>query len=776
MRRTPSSTYRLQLSRDFTFDQARALLPYLADLGVGWVSLSPGLQSTPGSSHGYDVIDPTSIDADRGGEAAFDELCREAHRHGLGVLVDIVPNHVGVATPTLNRWWWELLEHGRDARHATTFDVDWEAGGGKVLLPVVGDDDIDADGTVTALRVEDGELRYHDHRFPLAPGTADDGADPSTVLARQHYALRPWREESTRLNYRRFFGVSSLAAVRVEDTDVFEAAHVQVRRWFASGLVDGVRVDHPDGLRHPRSYLVLLDDLIGRGYLVIEKILEPGEQLPRDWPVHGTTGYEALGLIDRVLVDPTGVQDLAARDQGLRGTPGDWAELLHDAKLEVTRQILGSEVNRLAREVRRDLEYVEPDLVVAALEELLACFPVYRSYLPDGLGHLDEAVAQASKRRPELGEVIDRVRPLLADPTHPAALRFQQTSGMVMAKGAEDRAFYRWSPLTSLAVVGGDPDTLAVSPEDFHAAMRERLLTTPEALTATSTHDTKRGEDVRARINVLAEQPQWWEQTLRSLLDAVPVPDPGLGNLLWQAVLGAWPASPERLAGYAEKAMREAGQRTTWTEPDAAFEAAVQAAVTAAFDDGAVQQLVEDAAAELAAYGWSNGLAAKLLALTVPGVPDLYQGSELWEQSLVDPDNRRPVDFDLRRRLLDQRDLSGANPPSHPSGLRDSGAAKLHVVSTVLRLRRDRPELFTDYQPVPATGPAADHALAFDRGGLITVVTRLPVGLERAGGWQDTRLELPAGRYRDALTGRSAQPELAGLLECLPVAVLVKEA
>ncbi|MFL6159167.1 MAG: malto-oligosyltrehalose synthase [Marmoricola sp.] len=776
MRRTPSSTYRLQLSADFTFDDARRLLPYLRDLGVGWVYLSPVLQATPGSTHGYDVIDPTLIDEDRGGEAAFDELCREAHQHGLGVLVDIVPNHVGVARPELNRWWWALLEQGRDAVTATYFDIDWAAGDDKVLLPLVGDEDLAADGTIANVRIEDGRLRYHDHAFPLAPGSARPDEDPDVVLARQHYALRPWREESTRLNYRRFFGVSTLAAVRVEDLDVFEAAHVQVRRWFAAGLVDGLRVDHPDGLRHPRSYLLMLADLVGDGYLVVEKILEPGEDLPRNWPTDGTTGYEALGLVDRVLVDPDGAEQLAALDQELRDGPGTWAELLHDSKVEVTRQILGSEVRRLGRELAHDLVDVDHEQLTAVLEELLACFPVYRSYLPDGAQHLDEAVEEVARRRPELTDLVVRVRALLGRPSHPAALRFQQTSGMVMAKGAEDRAFYRWSPLTSLDEVGGDPATLSVSTEDFHAAMRERLLRSPGAMTTTSTHDTKRGEDVRARISVLAEMPQWWDKTLHALLDAVPMPDRGLGNLIWQAVLGAWPASQERLIGYAEKAMREAGQRTTWTEPDPAFEGAVRAAVEAAFADDRVRGLVEDAAAELAAYGWSNALSAKLLALTLPGMPDLYQGSELWEQSLVDPDNRRPVDFERRRRMLHDLDAAGPTPPAWPTRLDDDGVAKLHLVRTVLRLRRDRPELFSDYQPVHAEGEAADHVVAFDRGGLVVVATRLPVGLEQRGGWGDTRLVLPAGKYHDLLTGRWARPELATLLECLPVALLVKEA
>jgi (1->4)-alpha-D-glucan 1-alpha-D-glucosylmutase len=349
------------------------------------------------------------------------------------------------------------------------------------------------------------------------------------------------------------------------------------------------------------------------------------------------------------------------------------------------------------------------------------------------------------------------------------ALRFQQTSGMVMAKGVEDRAFYRWSRLTSLNEVGADPDHFAVAPDEMHAAMARRQERSPAAMTTLSTHDTKRSEDVRARIAVLAEDPAWWANTVDALLDAAPAPDPGFANLLWQAAVGAWPIERERLHGYAEKAMREAGDRTTWTEPDPAYEKAVHALVDAAYDDAAVRSIIHSAAERVAAPGWSNALSAKLLSLTVPGVPDVYQGSELWEQSLVDPDNRRPVDFELRRSLLAE---GGA--PERPSKLDDHGGAKLHLVQTALRLRRDRPGSFTSYTPVRATGTAAQHVLAFDRGGVVAVVTRLPLGLE-ATGWGDTRLELPDGRWRDAITDRPAGTGVGGLLDTLPIALLVRE-
>jgi (1->4)-alpha-D-glucan 1-alpha-D-glucosylmutase len=392
-----------------------------------------------------------------------------------------------------------------------------------------------------------------------------------------------------------------------------------------------------------------------------------------------------------------------------------------------------------------------------AVAEVLANFPVYRSYLPHGREHLDQALAAARSRRPDLADQLDLLEPVLRDPSHPAALRFQQTSGMVMAKGVEDCAFYRYSRLTSLNEVGGDPSSFAIPVEEFHAWMAARQRDWPDAMTTTTTHDTKRSEDTRARVAVLAEVPELWASALERLLALAPMPDPGFGSLLWQAVVGAWPASRERLHEYAEKAMREAGEHTSWTDPDAAYERTVHAAVDSAFDSAEARTVVEGLVAEIDAPGRSNGLAVKLLALTVPGVPDVYQGTELWDHSLADPDNRRPVDYDDRVALL----ADGSHP-------------KLRVTSAALRLRRDRPELFTSYSPVAVTGAAADHVLAFDRGGAVAIVTRLPVGLARRGGWHDTALRLD-GRWRDVLTGRVVGTRLSDVLRDLPVALLVRE-
>ena len=408
---------------------------------------------------------------------------------------------------------------------------------------------------------------------------------------------------------------------------------------------------------------------------------------------------------------------------------------------------------------------------------------VFRSIQEFGIKYVhcypSTAFELARKHRPDLEATYAVLQPILGDPWAPPARRFQQTSGMVMAKGVEDCAFYRWSRLTSLNEVGGDPSVFSVDPDAFHEAMATRQADWPDAMTTLSTHDTKRGEDVRARITALAELPEVWEAALDELLALVPLPDPGFGSLLWQAILGAWPSvhDPDlrsRLHGYAEKAMREAGDRTTWTEPDEAYESAVHAAVDAAFDTDDVRRVLDALLAQVTAAGRSNAVAAKLVALTMPGVPDVYQGSELWEQSLVDPDNRRPVDFDHRAAVL-----AGTAD--------DDAAAKLHLTRAALTLRRDRPELFTSYTPIAASGPMAGHVLAFDRGGAITVVTRLPAGLETAGGWGRTTLDLPAGRWRDVLTesvvevrgpqGPSLETtvKLAELLATRPVALLVRE-
>ena len=430
------------------------------------------------------------------------------------------------------------------------------------------------------------------------------------------------------------------------------ASHVEVADWIRTGDVDGLRIDHPDGLADPGGYLAELAALTGGVYVVVEKILETGERLPASWTCAGTTGYDALAVQDRLFVDPVGEASLTALDTELRGAPEDWHRLIHERKRAVADGPLQAEVRRLAR-----LLPELPDAVaVDAVAELLACFPVYRSYLPIGAEHLAKAIDAAVAARPDLADQLPAVGRELSEVGSELSVRFQQTSGMVMAKGVEDNAFYRYTRLTSLCEVGADPSVFAMSPDEFHAAQRDRLAHWPGSMTALTTHDTKRSEDTRARISVLSEVPDLWAGTVRSLSARTPLPDGPLANLLWQAAVGTWPIERQRLHAYATKASRESGTYSTWTDPDDDFDRALGSLVDALYDD-------QQAAAELASVveavrspGWSNALSAKLLQLMSPGVPDVYQGTELWDTSLVDPDNRRPVDMDVRRGLLAEID------------------------------------------------------------------------------------------------------------------------
>ncbi|MGY2130113.1 malto-oligosyltrehalose synthase [Blastococcus sp. SYSU DS0617] len=768
-RGVPAATYRLQVHAGFGLDDAAEVAGYLADLGVTHAYSSPLLRSAEGSTHGYDTVDHAHIDEARGGRAGFDRFVAALHAHGLGLVLDLVPNHMGVDDPSAAPWWWDVLQHGRDSAYAGHFDIDWEFGGGRVRIPVLGSGD-----DVEKLEVVDGELRYYDNRFPIAPGT--EQGTPQEVHARQHYELVDWRRADSDLNYRRFFAINTLAGLRVEDPAVFDATHELVLRLVHDGAVDGLRIDHPDGLADPKGYLARLAEASDGRWTVVEKILEPGEELPEGWATAGTTGYDALTEVDRVLVDPAGEPAFTALDTELAGRAVDYAELVRMCKREVTDGMLGSEVARLVR-VIGELPGIDAQQQTEALAELLATFGVYRSYLPDGRGHLDHAVTAVRTRRPDLVRAVDALHSVLSSAGSEAATRFEQTSGPVMAKGVEDSAYYRWSRFVALNEVGGDPAQFGGTVAEFHAAQAHRLAVKPQAMTTLSTHDTKRSEDVRARLAVLAELPSEWSQLVRGWLARHPLADRSLAHLVWQNLIGAWPLSRERAHAYVEKAAREAGTSTTWTDPSQEFEEQLHALVDAAFDDPTTTAEIEAFVARIAPLGWSNSLTQKLLQLTMPGVPDVYQGTELYDFSLVDPDNRRPVDYALRRRLL--ADLDRGTVPA----LDGTGAAKLLVTSRVLRARRDSPELFSGYAPVEVTGSAADSVIAYDRGsaeqqGVVVVATRLPDRLARTG-WGDTALQLPNGAWRDLLTGERFVSDVAGiaadtLLARLPVALLVR--
>ncbi|WP_026115675.1 malto-oligosyltrehalose synthase [Nocardiopsis kunsanensis] len=758
----PTSTYRLQLNAGLTLRDAADLLDQLERLGVGTLYLSPILTATPGSQHGYDVVDPTSVAPALGGDEARSALAHKAHERGMGVVVDIVPNHVSVARPDTNPWWWDLLRLGPDSPYARFFDVDLSL---PLLIPVLGED------AQEALTLTDGCLAYHDKRYPLAPGTHEHGDDAETVHRRQHYRLVSWRRGDSELTYRRFFDVDELAAVRVEDPTVFEAAHAEILRWAELGELDGLRLDHIDGLSDPGAYLRRLTARFP-GWVVVEKILAPGEDLPQSWPVAGTTGYDALREYTGVLVDPTGEADLTALATG-EGVPVDVGATDHTARLQAASTLLRTEVRRIAALVAPHAE--------EAVAELLAAFAVYRTYLPEGLPEWERAVALAGERRPDLATALAALdRHVRQDPGGEAARRIQQTSGMVVAMGTENTAFYRATRFIALNEVGGDPARFALTPEAFHTCAARREARRPHTMTTLSSHDSKRSEDVRARLAVLSELSADFAGAVRRWSATHPLPEPSLDLLGWQTLVGAWPIGEDRLTGYLLKAAREARLGTSWTEPDPAFEQAVRDWAPAVLTD--LRQDVAAFADRVRVPGWSNSLTQKALQLLGPGVPDLYQGTELWDLSLVDPDNRRPVDHRTRAEILARLE-SGWRP-----AVDSTGAAKLHLVRTCLHTRRElRPR---GYTPLHAEGPAARHALAFARTSpgahgpdLAVVGTRLPLTLESTGGWEETVLPLPPGPWTDRLTGRAVPPDrsdgataprLSELLGRYPVAVLVR--
>ena len=722
------STYRLQMRGDcFTFADAEELLPYLDELGVSHLYLSPILTAADGSTHGYDVTDPTTVSAALGGPEGLERLSAAARARGMGLIVDIVPNHVGVDQPEQNPWWWDVLTHGRKATYSSFFDIDWDLDPqARIVLPILGSD--------------------------------DDAAPPGYPADSSHYRPIGWRNGVC--GYRRFFSITSLAGLRQEDRAVFDATHVEVKRWVDEGLVDGVRIDHPDGLSDPAGYLAWLRELVGpQAWIVIEKILAADEALEPTLPVAGTTGYDALREIGGVFIDAGGAGPLTALFESSGVSYDEMPELARRLKAKAVTDTLGSEQRRLCRVIGSDDARL-PDAVAA----LISHIRVYRFDYPSLSSVLPVALAETADESPELAEPLAIIASALAVSTE-ATVRFNQLCGAATAKSMEDCLFYRDARLVSLNEVGGEPQHFGVSVAEFHqrAAVRTRLW--PQSMVTLSTHDTKRSEDVRARIGVLSQVPSLWAELVGKWVLAAPPPDAATGLFLWQNIFGVWPADGvvtdelrDRLHTYAEKAIREAAAHTSWDDPDAEFETAVHAWLDAVLDGPAAAEMTS-LVTRLDEHARSDALGQKLLALTVPGVPDVYQGTELWEDSLVDPDNRRPVDYKARREAL--------STLNHP---------KIRVVTAALRLRRDRPDSFTDggYTPVLATGPAAEHAVAFRRGAdVLAAVTRHSVRLAETG-WGETALALPDGVWTDRIGGGRFSDKVlaADLFADLPVVLL----
>ena len=764
-RPVPTSTYRLQLTPTFGFRDAAAVVPYLAELGVSHIYCSPWLASAPGSQHGYDVIDHSRLDGELGGRAGFEVLLGACRSAGLGILLDVVPNHMAVSEPqSQNAAWWSLLQLGRDSAYAPWFDVDWAAQDGKVLVPVLGAPLADALGDIT---VDGDRLRYYDHELPIAPGTLVEG-DVAATLAAQHYRLCHWRVAVEELNVRRFFDVTTLAGVRVEEPAVFDATHELLLRQLREGEIDGLRIDHPDGLADPGGYLDRLAAASGGSYVLVEKILEPGEELPATWACSGTTGYDALNLVMGLFVDPAGEQPLTDLWQSLTGDRRGFHEVVAATKRQVLSDVLPAEVNRLvevALAACAGLDVTRRGMR-EALVEVLASFEVYRAYLPPtgpadvvARAHVEHAAAAATACRPARAREIELVAVLaLAEiPAPEFVTRFQQTCGPVMAKGVEDTAFYRYLRLSALCEVGGDPSRFGTSAEQFHQACAAQQRDWPLTMTTLSTHDTKRSEDVRARLVLLSQAPTAWGEAVTrwsALAHRHGRPDPATEQLVWQSLVGAWPITADRAAAYVEKAAREAKAHTSWVDPVPAYDDGLEDFVRAVLADGELTGELDAFVASLETAWQATALAQKLVQLTMPGVADTYQGTELWDLSLVDPDNRRPVDYAARRAELPD--------PTHP---------KLRVVRAALRLRREHPEWFgaeATYSGLDA-GPAA---LAFCRSD--RVVTVVPTRSTRGPG--EGAVTLPPGAWTDVLTGapHSGRVLLGELWGAFPVALLVR--
>ena len=889
-RRPLLATYRLQLHPGFGFDDAAAVVPYLAQLGVSHVYCSPYLQAAPGSTHGYDAIDPTRVSDDLGGPEAHRRFCDALAEQDLGQVLDIVPNHL--AAVGANPWWWDVLENGRAARYARHFDIDWAPSeaklAGQVLLPVLGDQygRVLEEGQLTLSR-EGGTfvLHYFDHRFPISPRSVDGilaaaalrtGNDELAFLAhslerlppptddpqaaferhrdkevaarmlaalcerepgigdviddvlheieadsdafhalleRQNYRLAHWKTAQFELDYRRFFDIATLVGLRIEDERVFRDVHGLVLGWLADGVLDGVRVDHPDGLRDPEQYTRRLRAAAGPdAWIVVEKILTGDETLPTTWPVDGTTGYDHLNRILWCFVDPEGLARLDAAYRAYTGEEAAFPEVALEAKLEVLRTLLAADVERitnlLAQVVerhRRVRDMTRPDLR-EALVEVAAGYDVYRTYVrvdeetgpqasDEDRDRIAAAVEAARARRPDVDpELLEFLRRVLSlevdgDVEHAVAVRFQQLTSPATAKGVEDTAFYRYTRLLAVNEVGGEPDRDDDAVDAFHRANALAAERWPRTMLTTSTHDTKRSEDVRARLVLLSQEPERWTGAVAALdrraeAAGLGLPAPGVRWWVWQLLAGAHPLDADRAATVVEKCLREAKQGTSWLRPDPDFEADVQAFVTGACRDAGVQAELDRLVADLADAAMATALGQVLLKLTSPGVPDIYQGTELWDLSLVDPDNRRPVDYDERAaRLRDAATVDGAGAWAR----RADGLAKLFLVQRVLALRGRRPELFgpgSTYAPLPLRGTAADGAVAYGRGrsagadeplDLVVVVPRFAAAPARAAG---TAVVLPDGRWHDVITGAvhdGGEHTVDALTKAFPVALLERE-
>jgi (1->4)-alpha-D-glucan 1-alpha-D-glucosylmutase len=820
----PSSTYRIQFRDGMTFDRAAALVPYLKRLGISHFYASPIFTATTGSTHGYDVTNANEFDPVLGGREGFDRMSQALQQHGLGLILDIVPNHM--ASSLENPWWRDVVEHGEDSRYARYFDIDWSR---RLTLPFLGDTFekvLEAGDLSIKADPNTGKpaLAYYDSCYPLKPSTYEGreqavlSITAKTEIAELHeqqpWRLMSWRDAPRELSYRRFFEITGLVGLRVEDPEVFADAHRLVLDLVRDGRVDGLRIDHVDGLADPKAYLEQLREAAGPDtYIVVEKILGEGEQLPDDWPISGTTGYEFIGALSNALVDGEKTEALTHAYEAVSGRQTDPMEDLRDAKLSMANNNFEGEVAALQKlalalhEAEGGSGTIEARAMHNALRELLVAFPVYRTYgTADGMTQADQtrlgdivSSVESGPHAPDKEALSFIQRILLGDvgaaQSDKASLfrtRFQQLTGPLMAKSLEDTLFFRHHRLLALNEVGSEAAPPAASLEHFHKEMRTRLKHQPHALSGTSTHDTKRGEDARARLYTLSEAPEVWSEAVtrwrdmnatqvRALKDG-PAPEPAMEWMLYQALAGAWPvdlrpedtaglgALEERFLAFVEKALREAKQRTSWNEVNEPYETAVKDYATRLLDpenDDFLSDFVNTLSPFVRA-GLVNGITQTLIKLVAPGVPDIYQGAERLDLSLVDPDNRRAPDFNILTETGDGMLLSADEENWR------SGRLKQMVIARVLNLRQQQPELFSSgsYMALEPHGKRADNLVSFARSvgdaSLVLIAPRLVLSAFRQGGmpmsdkWADTELPLPdelrGRRYREIFSGRAFEP------------------
>lgn len=856
----PVSTYRLQFHAGFTFREAAAIVPYLCRLGISHVYASPYLKARPGSTHGYDVLDHCKLNPELGTQEDFDFFLGALDRHGMSHIVDIVPNHVGVATND-NAWWNDVLRNGPASKYASYFDIQW--GGSrrpemrdKVLLPVL--------GAPYGEVLEKGELKlvyeggkyfiaYYDRRFPLSPQSeeliASNFDSPALAIAHfnssprhlhellepQHYRLAWWRTAADEINYRRFFDINELAALAQENEEVFGATHEFILKLVRQGKISGLRIDHPDGLYDPKEYLDRLAAEAGEEgalYIVVEKILALNESLPEDWAVAGTTGYDFLNHVNLLFVESANAEAMSRIYAELTGQSIAFEELVYQKKKLILEISLASELHMLARRLdalaqrdnySRDFTFLS---LLKTLRETIACFGVYRTYITSrGAGPVDQqqieaAIDRAIARNPWVDpSVFHFLRDSLllkfgADELRPCQLefagKFQQLTAPATAKGIEDTAFYVYNRLVSLNEVGGDPAVFGLPPADLHDYLIQRQQRWPGGLSCLSTHDTKRGEDVRARLNILSELPEewgrhvggWFKIAATFLSDKSAVPSRNDQYLLFQTLVGAWPLDQKidgvfisRITSYMQKAMREAKVHTSWTSPDSGYEAGMADLIRALVGDSSFLRDFLPFQSRIARLGLFNSLSQTLLRLAAPGVPDTYQGTELVDLSLVDPDNRRAVDYALREGLLGElasRERDGSLAGELVESMAD-GRIKLFLTWKVLNHRRAHPEFYMagSYLPARIEGPRERHAFAFLRQhrGMVAMVVvprllaqglgedEMPLG----GFWEQTNVLLPSPlpAVRNILTGErivgERQISLAAILRTFPVALLASD-